>query len=529
MTKIEFIDSENTLEEKTISEKKNYIPLYKTLISTCSNTTKINHEKNIQEITNNDSYSIFNVTLKNGENVKSFFKFSPIIEPLKYSIGKYKNINIYKLPEPNVKSVLPELDDTNNQAYIDSFFYYLTSILLNQYNFIHGVDFYDTFLGIKENFKYDISEEIDTLLCNKYFKENHYKLFNIDNDEFTNEKPKLSISDDINLDNVIEIQEEVLNKEKKTNNTNLEVFYTNDKTNSDDNDDSEYSDTDDEDMSDSEIEYSTDCSYSDSDSYTDDSDSDIDDEDIYLTIKKFPCQIICMEKLENTFDSLIVEDKLSEQKWKSALFQILMILITYQKVFDFIHNDLHSNNVMYVETNEKFLYYKYNNHYYKVPTFNRIYKIIDFGRSIYRFKDKTYFSNSFSKNGDAASQYNCEPYYNDKKPLVLPNKSFDISRLACSLYDYFYDDVDDTHNKNEIARLIEKWTLDDNNKNILYKKDNSDRYLDFKLYKMITRTVHNLIPSDLIHDNVFKKFFVFEKQVKKAKLIDIDNLPVLFS
>ena len=55
------------------------------------------------------------------------------------------------------------MDDVNNLAYIDSF-YYLTSILLNEYNFIHGIDFYDTFLGISDKFKYNISEEIDTLI-----------------------------------------------------------------------------------------------------------------------------------------------------------------------------------------------------------------------------------------------------------------------------------------------------------------------------------------------------------------------------
>ena len=34
-------------------------------------------------------------------------------------------------------------------------------------------------------------------------------------------------------------------------------------------------------------------------------------------------------------------------EWKSILFQILIMLITYQKVFSFTHNDLHTNNIMY--------------------------------------------------------------------------------------------------------------------------------------------------------------------------------------
>ena len=48
-----------------------------------------------------------------------------------------------------------------------------------------------------------------------------------------------------------------------------------------------------------------------------------------------------------------------------------MILISYQKVFDFVHNDLHTNNVMYINTNKKYLCYKYNNNYYRVPTYGK--------------------------------------------------------------------------------------------------------------------------------------------------------------
>ena len=51
---------------------------------------------------------------------------------------------------------------------------------------------------------------------------------------------------------------------------------------------------------------------------------------------------------------------LSNDEWFSALMQIIMILITYQKMFAFTHNDLHTNNIMYIPTNKKFIYYTYN-------------------------------------------------------------------------------------------------------------------------------------------------------------------------
>ena len=333
----------------------------------------------------------------------------------------------------------------------------------------------------------------------------------------------MNIEESISLDDFVELEG---TKNETDKNTELEILYNNDNIikELDSDTSSEYSDS----GSETNSEYSYSGSESDYDS--DESEfSDIDEDEIYLTIKNFPCQFICLEKLTDTLDSLIVDNNISNAEWKSALFQTIMILITYQKIYDLTHNDLHSNNIMWVKTNEKFLYYKFNNNYYKVPTYNKIYKIIDFGRSVYKFKDKTYFSNSFSKDGDAASQYNCEPYYNDKKPKVHPNKSFDISRLACSLFDYFYDDVNDTKNKCEISKTVSRWCLDDNNKNILYKKNNSERYPDFKLYKMITRTVHHLEPHTLLNEPIFKKFSVFEKQIKKTKLMDIDSIPKLYN
>ena len=82
-------------------------------------------------------------------------------------------------------------------------------------------------------------------------------------------------------------------------------------------------------------------------------------------------------------------EELELEHWKSCLFQIIMSLLVYQKLFDFTHNDLHTNNIMFKKTEKMYLYYYYNKKYYKVPTYGRIYKIIDFGRAIYKFKNKT--------------------------------------------------------------------------------------------------------------------------------------------
>ena len=40
-------------------------------------------------------------------------------------------------------------------------------------------------------------------------------------------------------------------------------------------------------------------------------------------------------------------------EWRSIMFQIVITLATYQKTFNFTHNDLHTNNIMYVTTEKQ--------------------------------------------------------------------------------------------------------------------------------------------------------------------------------
>jgi hypothetical protein len=275
----------------------------------------------------------------------------------------------------------------------------------------------------------------------------------------------------------------------------------------------------------------------DDDDEWEDADSDlysVEEESIMLTFPKFPVQLICMENCENTFDDLIINQKLSDDEWFSALMQIIMILISYQKMFSFTHNDLHTNNIMYIPTNKKFIFYTYKKKTYKVPTFGKIYKLIDFGRAIYKFNGKVFCSDSFQTGGDAATQYNTEPYFNDKKPRLEPNFSFDLCRLACSIFDYVVDDFDMIKNLTSsqntcspLVKLIVEWCIDDNGINMLYKNNGVERYPDFKLYKMIARYVHKHTPHSQLERKEFNKYLVTNKAIPKNEfIINIDELPV---
>lgn len=206
-----------------------------------------------------------------------------------------------------------------------------------------------------------------------------------------------------------------------------------------------------------------------------------------------------------------------------------MILLVYNRVFDFTHNDLHTNNIMYSNTNIEHLYYKYNGVTYKVPTYGRIYKLIDFGRAIYKYDSKQFCSDSFAANGDAYSQYNCEPFFNEDKPRLEPNQSFDLCRLACSMYDFYLRDSDSDNDTikltAELDELIRLWCTDDNGQNVVYKKNGQERYPGFKLYKMIARTVHNHTPVAQLELPIFKQYICLNLDVDSKSLMDIDKYP----
>jgi hypothetical protein len=232
-----------------------------------------------------------------------------------------------------------------------------------------------------------------------------------------------------------------------------------------------------------------------------------------------------MEKCAGTIDQLFMENQLDDENvFAAAFMQIIMTLIVYQKAFQFTHNDLHTNNILYIETDAEFVYYKYDGRVYKVPTYGRIFKIIDFGRSIYKYNGETYCSDSYSKGADAYGQYNCEPYFNPSKLRIDPNPSFDLARLGSSIFDF----LEVEHTPKEIYKTVKRWCTDDRGKNIVNKPNGEERWPGFKLYKMIARSVHKHTPQAQLDFPMFKQFLVKKPKLDPTNLnkwwLDIDAI-----
>jgi hypothetical protein len=251
-----------------------------------------------------------------------------------------------------------------------------------------------------------------------------------------------------------------------------------------------------------------------------------EDDQVMLYIKRFPVQIIAMERCENTMYS-IVSELTNNKQWIAALFQVIATLLVYQRVFDFTHNDLHINNIMWVPTAKKWLLYTIDGRLYKVPTHGRIFKIIDFGRAIYRYSGNLFIGSGFQKGGEAEAQYNFGPCLNAKKPVVEPNPAFDLCRFATSVFDTVIDDFRVLPPKGTIGRLIHEWCCDDRGKNVLYKRDGTERYPAFKLYKMIARGVHAHTPHAQLQRPEFAAFLVQKLPKEKAAIVQLCNVDAL--
>ena len=533
-----------------------------------------------------------------------FVKYSPLLDPFKYMVGKYKPVDdpmLRTLPSPPPlvataspsPSIHPKLAHSMNSSYVDCFFYYLSSMLLHQHGFVHGIDFYGSYLGIQDEFRMNIEEDVEYLANSAFFMSNIGKLMALEHCEHTEfadtvrrigsereegseggggsrhckrtisilpdadvdvdiciepidmdvEPIEMDVDMDVDVDN--SISEDKLLKIHYGNEGNdniISIGEGNDNSSDnsegndsegDDSDNSEGDDSDDSEGDDSEGEDNSNSEGDHSEDSEDDEGKDSPMGDDYsppiARIFRFPTQAIHLERCTGTLDDLLDKQTINPAETQSAFFQIVMILLVYQRTFNFTHNDLHTNNIMYVSTDIPYLWYHFQGITYRVPTYGRLYKLIDYGRSIYTFRGRKFCSDSFAQGGDGATQYNCEPFLNPNKPRLDPNPSFDLCRLGCSIYD-FLGDEDEEEEDGDLKKTIQRWCTSDSGVNMLYKSNGSERFPGFKLYKMIARMVHQHTPAAQLSHAWFQAFVVAkdsgEKPADNEPYMNLHTIPV---
>ena len=180
------------LEKSGFKYTQNYIPLFSTFFSIDDknyNSINLNHSWYISSIVDRETNNKFTIKCKNindNKNIQkkqAFFKFSPLLDPIKFLVGKYKNLDEkirISLPKTQNNCCHSKVLDTNNAAYVDSFFTYLSSKLLNEKKFIHGTDFYGSFLSVQNKFKVNIYDDLEYLYESDFFHKNKNILFNTD-------------------------------------------------------------------------------------------------------------------------------------------------------------------------------------------------------------------------------------------------------------------------------------------------------------------------------------------------------------
>lgn len=622
-----------------VEHQQNYNPLFKLLFKLNgknSNSISLDNKYKLAGISDVISGNTVSIECVGSDGKReaqtSFIKYAPLIDPFQYLCGK-QIVDFDKIQEK-----LPSFNDKNdvelasvtespfNPAYVDGFCSYLSSKLKNSYGFKNGIDFYGSYSGIKSDFKVAITDDLTLLNNSTFFMEHKNKLFNVDEIEYddidTDEthsavryynssmknKEPIRISEEVllkpdNLDEVTldslfsmegeqtadingSLREVVFNVDDSlpqiclhspescgsdsdcSSRTSVTSFNFN--PNGESNEGSENG------SNEGSNEGSDEGSNEGSENDSDESDgSDDGEHDINAYIKKFPANVIFLEKCEQTLDHYIVNADIEELEMKAIMLQLLFSLATYQHCFDFTHNDLHTNNIMYSKTDEKYLYYSLDNNesVFKIPTYGKIWKIIDFGRAIYKISNQTVENMCYSELGDATTQYNFGRLHCDKYRYRGPNKYFDLCRLGCSLFDYFinmdedqdlmyYDeemkqvvleDDDDTSedededgtasksngssreaNKYTIENLILKWMTDSDNHNILYKASGEERYPGFKLYKMIAiKADSRCCPIENIKSPYFKEFVANKKERQKIRrtknsLFVVNNIPKFY-
>ena len=479
-----------------------------------------------------------------------YVKTIHLLDPFAYLSGEYNEPPL-ELPGVAVShnSRKKKLLDPNNQAYIDVIGMSILS-RLNEINITpHAVKVYGAVCGVKKSYMYDITDEYETLKSRDWF----WKIVGAGGE---NLHVKSKTGDNIEDEIIKNIKER-----SATYSSSGGPMYED--LDGCDGGEGSTSDVSDGSLLEELAPINLECSeLSDisfiarrsGDNMTETGKSSATDDSLPYTIevecRDMPVILLFEEAADGTMDDILMDDDSiessllsddgssaedalvimeieKEEKWSAWFMQVVCALTQMQSLLGMCHNDLHINNVVWTDTDVEFIMYKsISGDIWKVPTYGKMFKIIDFGRATFRIGKREFMSDDFLDGNEAAGQYNYGPCYNEDEDIIPSNPSFDLCRLSVSLIDSLYastpalrgkkknrkimmneDGWIKYYTKSDLYNCLWKWMLDDNGHNILRDIDGEDKFPGFDLYIYIASYVHNSVPK---HQLEMKPFSVFK-------------------
>jgi hypothetical protein len=483
------------------------------------------------------------------ERKQAFLKVTHLLDPIRWMKGRYSLPQHTGLPWHTRTwfTAMNKLQDPDNQAYVETMASYALGRLREEGVSPHFNEFYGAFCARAAIYRYNLSDEYQSFKNARWFwngqKRGLYSLCVVDAanpekpvlEELVNEllrEPSVIGDDSDGASSVSE--EEIAVEGGDTGPEELASLH------SDDLSDMEFESSDEE-----TARTSQDSDDEDTDEEEDTDEDEEEDYRIYSVFRNFPVMLIAVEENKGTMDELMDDEgqvgaKVGtpewEERWSAWLFQVVAALSCAQSLLGFTHNDLHTNNVVWTETTEPYLWYKNRaGGIFRVPTFGKLFRLIDFGRSIFSINSKTFISDDFRAGNDAEGQYCFKPLHPrpSKEEYVPPNPSFDLSRLAVSLFDGIFpeapaekeggsllsseDDLKVRETVSPLYNLLWSWMVDDDGENILIEADGEEKFPDFGLYRHIAAKVHSAVPAQQFSKPSFDQFHVAEKEVPEGQ------------
>jgi hypothetical protein len=446
--------------------------------------------------------------------ISCYCKISHLLDPIR-TIQDF-----YEHPEKGLRRKSAKLNNHFNQAYVDTLANYLLGQLRQRKLSPHFCLFYGGFKGIANKYRYNITEEYDSYRKYKDFwqrrRDGKFKLYiDCDDDTISPDDKPLFETPDSSLRSTpfsYRTPSSSRSRSSSTNETHVSL------------DSSPVGIVTLDELKSVNSFESGSTTESESDSESEGSGGDYS---VFAEFENYPTMLIFQEKMEGVLDDLLENAEGNEGRWTAWTFQIIAALCAAQGVLGFTHNDLHTNNIVWTDTEESWLFYKSRDGtIFRIPTHGKIFRIIDFGRSIFRVGEKWFISDDYEEGGDADSQYNFGPLANKKEPIIYPNPSFDLCRYAVSVLDALYPEMpienldglvlykEDEWVINETVsplwNLLWSWLVGDNGKNVLRDKDGTERFPDFDLYQQISEHIHSAKPHEQIHKKIFAEFVIKE-------------------